>query len=1357
MAKVRILLEAGQENAAAVGDIQGWEALYDYYALRNTSTTSGPSFSQGSYKDTFQLTGTFPGGWTADALGAEQIGEFQTANCAGVALQMVKQAVFYNPTPTFLTYDTSTSDYPGRFRLSGSSQLPHRITTDMLGQAGGIVKTLSTLVSGTFTAAAHGFEVGDYVTFGISAAGGVSGLIFGDRAYEVTAKDTDTFTVKEYPSGDAVTGSGTVTNIKVSQVFPITITRHRTNTTHTAVPGGVISRTDGAPFVLNVEPPLDPAPEENEVFDHELLLMANASSTTGSLVLNRQYGGNRDGGSSLESDPNKDAKNLRIGFEMQASNVPQKFRLTMPGMQVRPGMPIALTENVSEYFQALTGTLQGSQRVVQYDLSTDTYSSAVVGSLNGAHGLVDGQRVKISTFFNSQFTDGQDLFVRDATATTFKVSLTPNGSAVDLNTESGDPSNKLANFDLRAHGDLNASRLYVTRVAEAGEQQSLTWNSTITVETGNKLQRSASAAHMLTDGEEIVFSGGTPPTGITNGTSYFVKQVSGQPSQFQLMDARPVRLVPEVGVAAIKVLQGAHTFVVGQQVKFTTADDTPGGFTQSTTYFVKATTTTTVTLAEGSATGTTVTPTGLPTNKLAQLGGIVVTLSGSGSGVCTITRPESHCSFYVSDEVGGEDLAYSSGEAIVERVHKFNRLSQFAGYFNGLQLRCSSAATASTANVGKSVMLKHVELDETGSATVSKLHHNGAWSAVPQEGDKFVIEPPPVSGSDVSFDQFCKILPWSPFEGRSAGQGRPYGVTLGSTNTVTGDAAIAEFYNNAAVQFFTTGVLPNGLTPGKTYFIVSYAVTQADDSAGTATTVAFTYSETYGGTAVTHETTSTETGSHFMVCVDALGKDNPFPPGFNYPGQYSIPEVYQHDRGPRRRPGVEISSGITTALRMSTFYGESILHINCAFPGSTIQHREIGTETGTGFGHYDPARQISWSKGEPDSCFARLEAVLAGVKRALDEQGDTGEVELITWLQGEEEAKSATLSENYKANLRQLKKDIRAAVVSAGLSTKSSERIPFVQALIREKHTTPTKLSGDAVLRTSATDVNTIIKAVADEDPHSRYVELTGVTTNFEQDNGRTEYIRYSGVGMNSLGKSLFEAWESLQAEPAFSEVQICNLALSNLGDRGNITSFRTSDGSRQSDLCAKFYDLALNVVLQRHPWDFSIRRTSPTKATTDRTEWLYSFLLPDDFVGVLAVLPKDPRDDVSFMGRATPLEYAIELDANYTRRIYCNQDDIVLRYHARVTDPNFYSEMFVQALSWKLATLLAGPLIKGEAGVAAATRSQQLFEFYMQQATAFDATKTRERKLEEHHLAEFDRERGETGELADFDLYRMR
>lgn len=1350
MAKVRILLEAGQSNAYPLGDIQSWEDLYSHLAIRSPNTTTTSLFAQGSYKDTFQLTGTFPGGWTIDTFGSEQVGQFQTANCAGVAVQMIKSAVFYNPTPIYLDYDAHTSDYPGRFRLSGSSQFPHRITTDMMMQGSGTAATCSTLVNGTLTTSGnHGFSEDDYIVFGTGDADGLGGVVYGNRSYKVATVPSDTqLTFEEWPSGDTVTGSATVTNVLVAKVLPMTITRHRTGTEHTAVSASIVSRDDGEPFTLNVEPPLDPAPAAGEVFDHELVLMANATQT-GAMVLNRRYGGYRDGGSSLESDANKNAKNIRIGYEMQASNVPRKIRLTMPGMQVRPGMAVGLAESIASY-------AGGGSQVVTFDVSSDTFTGATTSpNLNGGHGLVDGQRIKTdAALYPAGLAGGQDYFVRDATATTFKVASSPGGPALDLTGPVPGVGGTTAGISLRAYGPLEGVRLHVTRVAEAGEQQSLTWADTITAESGNLLQRSASAAHMLTGGEEIVFSGGTPPTGITNGTSYFVQQVANQPSQFQLLDARPVKLIVDTSTATLTVFEGAHTFIVGQTVKFTSADDTPGNFSAGTTYYVKETTSTTITLAAGSATGAAITPSSVPTNKFAQLGGIVVTLSaGTGEGVCTITRPESHCSFYVSDEPGGEELAWSAGEAIVDNVHAFDRLLQFSGYFNGLQLRCSSGTAA---NIGKTVMLKHCER-VGGDIEVSKLHHDGTWSAAPQAGDKFVVEVPPVNGQAVPFDEWCKILPWSPFEGRSSGQATPYKVTFGSNNTVTTVAALEEFYRDAAVQFFSTGVLPNGLTPGKTYYLKRYGSKGSDPFSeidGVLTQGSFTYSATYQGSEISYDSTKPGTGEHYMVCVDADGRDNPFPPGFNYPGQYSRPQVYQHDRGPRRAPGIEITSGLTVAMRMAMHYGEPVLHLNCALAATSIAHREVAPDDDVGedFAWFDDKRQISWAKGEPDGCFARLQAALRGVKRALDEQGDTGEVELITWVQGESDATRSDMSTDYNRNLRQLKADMRQAIVDAGLYSGKAEHIPFVQPTIRTSNSTPT---GDIKFWQYSAAVNTAIEAVALDDPYSRSVDGTDISTRYESDNDFADFVHYSGSGMDTLGRRMFDAWVALQRRSSYTEVEICNLALTNLGDRGGITSFRPSDGSRQADLCAQFYDLALNVVLQRHPWDFSIRRVSPTKIDVDRTEWMFSFELPDDFVGVLAVLPEKPADDVSWMGRKVPVEFAIELDGNRQRRLYSNYDNVVLRYHAKVTDPSFYSEMFVQALSWKLATLLAAPLIKGEAGVASAQRAQQMFEFMLQQAAGYDAVKTRERRLEDTTMAEWDRSRGESYDYNEWENYR--
>lgn len=1440
MAKVRILLEAGQSNAYPLGDIQSWEDLYSHLAIRSPNTTTTSSFAQGSYKDTFRLTGTFPGGWTADALGAEEIGQFQTANCAGVAVQMVKSAVFYNPTPIYLDYDAHTSDYPGRFRLSGSSQFPHRITTDMMMQGSGTAATCSTLISGALTTSGdHGFSVDDYIVFGTDDADGLDGVVYGDRSYKVaTVPTTTTLTFEEWPSGDTVSGTATVANVLVAKVLPMTITRHRTGTEHTAVPASIISRSDGEPFTLNVEPPLDPAPGAGEVFDHELVLQA-AATTTGALVLNRRYGGYRDGGS------DEDAVTwlpVTVGYEDQGADIPSPYRLTLRSSQIKPGMQLqglVSTGTADAHSGANSDFLQ---------ISANSHGVAVVGD-DGPHGIQEGERLQFTTdgtlpsglststdyyafqvvkeFDNADigesggagyitigassdadnrvYADNEKVRLEgnlpasldDQTTYYTAPAVISSNEVIGLRTTSGGSqiafgaaatgkftvrrleslqvtstpgSTDPVEFDPATGGATGThtitrvvrpaaltSSMYVTRKATADEIKTYVIGTTIVAVAGDKLDTQG-VAHGLTQDEPVRVSGADLPTGLTTGTTYYVQQDTFD--TFSLVESPLIECTVLTPLPGFITGLRALPFSVGDTVTMSSDPDyVPGGFTPGSTYYVvqiddysglKG-----VQLSSTSG-GTEINVTSQPPAGYAHLNGKTVSITaGSGSGVATFERLDSHCSFYVSDELGGEELVYAEGDVVRnEKVTTTKRLPQFSGYFNGLQLRCSSGTAA---NIGKTVMLKHCERDTSGDVDVSKLHHDGTWSSAPQAGDKFVVEVPPVDGKAVPFDEFCKILPWSPFEGRSSGQATPYQVTFGSNNTVKTPAALEEFYRDAAVQFFSTGVLPNGLTPGKTYYLKRYGSKGSDPLGnidGVLTQGSFTYSATYQGSEISYDSTKPGTGEHYMVCVDADGRDNPFPPGFNYPGQFSRPQVYQHDRGPRRDPGVKVTSGLTAAMRMAMHYGEPVLHLNCALAATSIAHREVAPDDDIGedFAWFDNKRQISWAKGEPDGCFARLQAVLRGVKRALDEQGDTGEVELITWVQGESDATRSDMSTDYDRNLRQLKADMRQAIVDAGLYSGKAEHIPFVQPTIRTENSTP---AGDIKFWQYAKAVNTAIEAVALDDPYSRSVDGTDITSLYESDNDFADYVHYSGSGMDTLGRRMFDAWVALQRRSSYTEVEICNLALTNLGDRGGITSFRPSDGSRQADLCAQFYDLALNVVLQRHPWDFSIRRVSPTKIDVDRTEWTCSFELPDDFVGVLAVLPEKPADDVSWMGRKVPVEFAIELDGNRQRRLYSNYDNVVLRYHAKVTDPSFYSEMFVQALSWKLATLLAAPLIKGEAGVAAAQRAQQMFEFMLQQAAGYDAVKTRERRLEDTTMAEWDRSRGESYDYNEWENYR--
>ena len=59
------------------------------------------------------------------------------------------------------------------------------------------------------------------------------------------------------------------------------------------------------------------------------------------------------------------------------------------------------------------------------------------------------------------------------------------------------------------------------------------------------------------------------------------------------------------------------------------------------------------------------------------------------------------------------------------------------------------------------------------------------------------------------------------------------------------------------------------------------------------------------------------------------------------------------------------------------------------------------------------------------------------------------------------------------------------------------------------------------------------------------------------------------------------------------SDVDICNLALSFLGDDANVSSISPPEGSQQSEHCARFYPIARDGLLQMHNWNWASRRVA--------------------------------------------------------------------------------------------------------------------------------------------------------------------
>lgn len=182
------------------------------------------------------------------------------------------------------------------------------------------------------------------------------------------------------------------------------------------------------------------------------------------------------------------------------------------------------------------------------------------------------------------------------------------------------------------------------------------------------------------------------------------------------------------------------------------------------------------------------------------------------------------------------------------------------------------------------------------------------------------------------------------------------------------------------------------------------------------------------------------------------------------------------------------------------------------------------------------------------------------------------------------------------------------------------------------------------------------------------------------------------------------------------SEVDICNLALARLGDNATVASIDPPEGSPQAEHCARFYPVARDSLLEMHAWRFATRRVLLAKLAVESWDWSFAYAVPTDALKLLGVLSAA----ASSVDKAQP--YETESGANGALIILTNQENASLRYIARVTDTTRFSPLFVDALAWLLASYLAGPVLKGDAGAAMAKVCLQSFMLAFSNAKVSDA-----------------------------------
>ena len=192
--------------------------------------------------------------------------------------------------------------------------------------------------------------------------------------------------------------------------------------------------------------------------------------------------------------------------------------------------------------------------------------------------------------------------------------------------------------------------------------------------------------------------------------------------------------------------------------------------------------------------------------------------------------------------------------------------------------------------------------------------------------------------------------------------------------------------------------------------------------------------------------------------------------------------------------------------------------------------------------------------------------------------------------------------------------------------------------------------------------------------------------------------------------------------------VDICNLALANLGDVADITSLDPPEGSVQAERCAQFYPLAVSTLLELHEWGFAtVRETLVQYSANSRDNWRFCYAMPAKCIRVIHLNDKPfPQRPPEFA--KCHYDYEIGLNAGGQRCIYTNLDNACIRYIADI-DEYLFPANFVMALSWKLAGMLAGPLIKGDSGAQMTVNCEKMFAYWIDKAISLDAMQHREHR----------------------------
>lgn len=206
------------------------------------------------------------------------------------------------------------------------------------------------------------------------------------------------------------------------------------------------------------------------------------------------------------------------------------------------------------------------------------------------------------------------------------------------------------------------------------------------------------------------------------------------------------------------------------------------------------------------------------------------------------------------------------------------------------------------------------------------------------------------------------------------------------------------------------------------------------------------------------------------------------------------------------------------------------------------------------------------------------------------------------------------------------------------------------------------------------------------------------------------------------------------------SLISFWNLSLGRLGDSATVGA--PEERSRQAELCRQFYPSARRSVLEMRDWNFNTR-IGPLALISDPAadnERRYTYSFPANALRLFRV------GDATTLARGADTEgtdFEIIAGADGSRLVLSVWPNASAKYTIDVADPAAWSPLFRDALSWYLASQLAGPMIQGETGRNESRRMLQEFRMLLGEAERSDANQKSAKTERDQHRPDWMNGRG--------------